>query len=59
MLFIYLLDFPGMATLSITRAKKLHCRRNITSYYNIKYEYCRKIILSGARKKKKTSLDKS
>ena len=44
---------PGLVTLCITRTKKLHCRRNTTSYYNIKYDYGHKIILSGTGKKKK------
>ena len=51
-LYIYLFVFPGLVTLSTTRTKKLHCRRNITSYYDMKYEYCHKTILSGAGKKK-------
>ena len=53
-LSICLFVFLGVVTLSIKRTKKLLCRRNTTSqFYNIKYKYRHKIIVSGAGKKKK------
>ena len=34
-ILFYLFVFPGLVTLSILHTEKLHCCRNITSWYNI------------------------
>ena len=58
-IYFYFIYLFFQVTLPITRTEKLHCRRNITFKYNIKYKYCHKIILSGAGKRKKTFSDGS